>query len=108
MTGAQTSINRHEAAGASLLNIRISSALLNPREECSCVCRMYTFKAVLGGTNGSSPFTAVFPDQWAWGCGHRYMMTGMAASLSGLVDGAPRLELFLCLITCSVNHKQLR
>lgn len=30
----------------------------------------------------------------------------MAASLSGLVNGAPRLELFLCLIACGVNHRQ--
>lgn len=34
------------------------------------------------------------------------MMAGMAASLSGLVNGAPGLEIFFCLITCSVNHRQ--
>lgn len=34
------------------------------------------------------------------------MMAGMAASLSGLVNGAPGLEIFFCLIACSVNHRQ--
>lgn len=34
------------------------------------------------------------------------MMAGMATSLSGLVNGAPGLELFLYLIVCSGNHME--
>lgn len=59
---ASTDLRQHEA---SLSKIRVPSDLLNPGQECSCVCRMYSFNRVLVGTDGSSPFTAAFPDQWA-------------------------------------------
>lgn len=32
-----------------LSKIRVPRDLLNPKQECSCVCRMYSFKGVLGG-----------------------------------------------------------
>lgn len=34
------------------------------------------------------------------------MMAGMVVSLSGLVSGAPELELCLCVIAFGFNHRQ--
>lgn len=89
MTVSPPDSRQHEA---SLSKIRVPSDLLNPPGRNVAVCAECTALKGFWGDGGSSPFTAAFPDQWAYrGCGYRCMMAGMAASLSGTLSLLNRL-----------------